>query len=218
MISLPDATLRSQSWSCCVLHASSIDYLSRYWYLPQEDIHGSWASLQPSHCPEEFTDRQGNQWLECPIPSHMVSAVHSNSELIQSQSINTWHTSSRLLSKVGRFSTKLHRCTRICTCCARVLCAEFTSCTLVEVHIWIHMHRQDIKRMGIDMGSSGHGKAFPPKGMEYWYGKFGGIFLLIKWVISEKFMGVHQPRPPVRQEESMCLDTKNTYLNTIKMC
>ena len=31
--------------------------------------------------------------------------------------------------------------------CVRILCAKFTSCMLAA-HIWMHMHKQDVKRMG----------------------------------------------------------------------
>ena len=49
--------------------------------------------------------------------------------------------------KLGGYQKIPSVCMRFCAHCMRILSAELTSCTLLA-HIWMHMHRQDIKRIG----------------------------------------------------------------------
>ena len=75
--------------------------------------------------------------------------------------------------------TTFCQCTTSCEHCVRTLCAEFTSGKLAA-HIRMHMHKQDVKRMGV----------------EIW--NIGGIHSLNTKVISgiPNTWGVHQPPVP----------------------
>ena len=108
----------------------------------------------------------------------------------------TWRT--------WQFLTKCCLCTLhmiFCVHCMRFLCKEFTYCTLVEALIWMHMQRQDVKRIGGNVCKT-------------WLQTLNNEHL-------SYFIKIHggASTPSARKDEAkVCLDNKNTYLNTIKMC